>query len=177
MDDLKEYITKKRTDKVTILLVSIVFMAVGFFMIMQRTYIVGTVLSLLGLAALYGGFTAGKTDASMLKKLQATGELDAVVGDFRKAQSFVDDKVRFGEKYIYRFKNSQLIAYNDIASVRYCDTLDESSTNNSHVYYVMVGFKGIPAYPLYSVNYDHPEAAQQMINLIKAHNPNVVVKD
>lgn len=176
MEEFKAYTMKTSFDKFLIAGAGVLFTAGGIYMLLKTEYLIGAVALVFGLAALYGGLFAGRSDAAVLKKLEQEGLLDEVVADFTAARSFADDQVRFGEKYIFQRKLVKPIAYEDIVSVKYGNSYEHSGESDRLVYHVSIGYKEIPLHPLYSLEYDHPLEAEKMIDIIKGRNPNVTVK-
>ena len=175
MEEFKAYVTKNTTEKIIITAAGVLFLAIGIFVLTKQEYLIGIVGTVFGLAAIYGGLSAGVSDAAFINKLEDEGRLSEVLEDFKNSRSFVDDKVKFGNKYIFQYKCVKPILYEDIASVTYGWSSD-ASDHHCNEYRVSIGYKSIPTHPLYSVRYDHPDEANEMIAIIKSHNPNVIVK-
>lgn len=175
MEEFLAYSAKTKTDRLLLIFGGVLFVLGGIALLNKVGIVPGVIVILLGAVTLYAGLTAGLSEAAALKKLEAEGKLQEVLNDFAGARSFVDDRVRFGSKYIFRPKLIKPIAYSDIRSVKYGHSTEHGTTDRM-VYHVAVGTGAIPLNTLYSVNYPHPEAAEEMISIIQMHNPDVTVK-
>lgn len=176
MEELKEYIMKTTGEKLIILAAGVIFCAGGGYLFTIEEYIFGAIITAFGLFALIGGMTAGRSDRAFFDKLEESGKLSEVVADFVMAKSFADDKVRFGEKYIFQRKLAKITAYSDITWVNYSSSIDHTNNHTTWEYRLTVGEGRKLAQPLYSLGYDHPEMAREMIDIIRSHNPMVEEK-
>lgn len=178
MEDLKKYIFKNTKDKIIITVAGTIFCLIGIVSIVTRkSLLIGIVFVLLGALTAYGGLTSSKSDEKALETIKKEGKIDEVINDFKRAKSYLNDDVRFGEKYIFRKKDSRIVKYEDILEVEYVSTISTIDEAPRTVYYLSVTLKNNKSQSLYNERGDHKEVADEMIDLILKYNPIVVVKE
>lgn len=177
MDDLKKYVTKNSKDKAIIVITGVIFAILGIVSIVgKKSLVIGIAFIVLGVFAIYGGLTTKQNEEKDFNNLKAKGELEAVIEDFKVTKSFLDDDIRFGEKYIYRKKDSRILKYEEIKDVEYVGSLSTTSEATTTVYKLYVTLTSGKSEPLYGEKGDHQEEANEMIQIILAHNPNAQEK-
>lgn len=85
----------------------------GFFLLFS--------LGLPAIIVILGGFLFTSNDSTTKKgldqqitRLQASGELSAVLEDFSASKQMVQDKIRIGNKYLFGKGQGQVVRYRDI---------------------------------------------------------------
>lgn len=83
-------------------------MAMGWVVVI---YLIG------GALLLWVGISGRNHVEKIVKEMEATGELERVLADFTGSKSFVKDKVRLGNYYIFGKKQQNIVRYEDIRQV------------------------------------------------------------
>lgn len=177
MEELKQYIFKNMSDRLKIMIASLVFVLIGLYCLLTKiSIIIGMVIAVLGILTFIGGLSANKTDNKEIENLKNKGILDDVCKDFALSESYLGDDIRLGESYIFRKKDSRVIAYKDIKEVEYRRSLDETSEIVRTVYGLAVTLKNNNYQSLYVQREDHLTEANEIIKVMKLHNPDIIVK-
>ena len=92
-------------------------MVLGFFALFTPGAIVGVFMLIGGGWLLYSYFTNKKRAAARMRELEASGELAALLSDFRAAEPIADGNIRLGEQYLYPKRGGERIAYGDLLQV------------------------------------------------------------
>ena len=126
MDDrmmlLKAYICKTKSDRRIIGLAGFIFAIAGVGCLKKDVSILLTIVMFLCAAVLLREAFGGKgREAKEMRALTKRPDAEALLSDFSEAQSFADDAVRLGAKYIFRKKYPVILTYDDIVSAEYFD--------------------------------------------------------
>ena len=175
LDELKEYIQKTTKDKLLLGLSAIVFAAAAYIMFKKHMWIFFVIASLCALALFIGAVTSSSIDKKFLDTIENSPEKYVILSDFERAQSFSDDLIRMGEKYIFSQKQAKLISYEDIKKLQYVEFHD-NSTGRTEPRIAVTMNNGSHSTLCDLYDNDPLALAQKICEIVLSKNPNVEIK-
>ena len=138
------------------MLVSIIFLIIGFCLI-KNDLIIGLTLITIGIISII--FTI----INLFKKPIIN---DEILNDFNNSKSILDDRVRLGNKYIFRNKYDKPILISDVKDTKYVEMFNENTTNDISIYLILKNNKQEKLSPLYGPNTrEQYEEVNKLLNI------------
>lgn len=164
MEELKAYLFRSKKDKAGALVFGIILLLISVFAFVTKKGIIVSLITLIMaiIIIFWGVIFASKKDEKEVAKFLDKGAIE----DFKRAKSFMNDRVRIGEKYIYRQKYSSIL---EIANIKKVMLSEEADVNNNSSRTVIrsVPKKGIDDYiaDVFNGEEEEAKALVEMINV------------
>ena len=132
MNELTEYITAGKKDRIITFVFGLVFFDFGVIIKMKSPATLSTVLMvamfICGALLLYFSFSARIRQKKIIDGMKKNGRFSKALSDFASATPYAADTLRLGEEFIYRRKQTEIISYSEIADI---SAYDRTNTDNS----------------------------------------------
>ena len=175
MDELKEYVQKTAKDVIILGLFSIVFAAAAYVLFLKRMWVLFVIFLLGAVALLVGAVTSFSVDKKFFDAIENSPEKHAIIADFESAQSYADDGIRMGKKYIFSKKQARLITYEDIKKLQYVEFHDnETNRTEPVIKMTLANGKCSTLCSLYDGN--SQMQAQEIFDVILSKKPDVEIR-
>ena len=132
MREYLDYMQKNKKDGIIILVVGVLFIGAGLA-VLKINKIIGIVLIVLGAIAVFSALMQPLANDKSVKKLQESGELEAILADFEEAEE-VSPRLKIGETYIFRRKYDRLLYVSDVAKAYYVEKFDDQGLTDKAMY-------------------------------------------
>ena len=124
MDELKQYIRKTAKDKIILGAFSAVFAIAAGALFAKHSWVLFGAMLLAAVLLFLGAVTSSATDRKFFDSIENSPQRGVILADFAVAKPCANDEIRLGERYIFTRKQTRLIAYGDIQSLRYFEHHD-----------------------------------------------------
>lgn len=146
------------------LIISILgFMGMGWVALI---YLIG------GGILLWVGISSSNDVEKLVRELEAKGELERVLADFEGGKSFVKDKIRVGNSYLFGKRKGQIVRYEDIRQIYQSIRKRNGAETSRTLQYVNAQGKTLTLCDL-QLREKSNEDMMKIMMIIKAKNPAV----
>lgn len=167
-----DYIVRNTKSQKSSAILAAILIVIGLvFMIYRGSPIIGAALLALGILAAISVVRVPKTDDRTIETLKASGEFDEAEKDFDNAVSFCEDRVRIGERFIYRKQYPVII---DISLIEKIYAIKSNDNSGNSFVNIGVSLQGGRAEKLCAaLGYPNDPWVEEMINFVISKNPSI----